>query len=359
MTPLVFFLTMTIGGAYTYAIVIYVFCFIPLIDVILKKQPPTATIHEIKIKKAKKIIHSVKTLMISHFSMCIYIFLIPFVFLYSAAKYTHGNVTILIAVGMVSATAGYIVLACAILHELMHLSNKIFISYTTFFASLFGFGTFPLEHIHCHHNLQKTCTYGDPTSARLGESVYAYIARAYFTMFRSAFQFEKERLARRSLSPWRFSNTAISSALLWLLMMGAVFALLGLKGLIFYLLCCASGVSCYLILLYTTHYGLTRTVQADGTIEPYTHLHAWNCNFTLLNIASVETTHHSDHHIRPLAPYYDLEDIEGSPSLPVGWFNLFPIILIPPLWRRMMDPRVLEVRTRISGDPVLRVADPS
>lgn len=356
LTPPVFFFTTTVGGIPSLAIATYIFILIPLADTLLQRVPPTATIDEIQNRKPKKVRKTLRGIALTHGTIIIYIFLIPFVLFYSSYLFSRTAPSLLTTIGLATSTAGYLICACALLHELMHVPNKIFLIYTTVFGSMFGFGFFPMEHLYCHHNMQKTCTYNDPTSARLGESVYAYAIRAYWTMFTSVFRFEKSRLSHEGSSPWRVSNAAVLSTLVWLLMAGIQFTWLGPRGLVFYLLCCAGGIFNYLVLLFTTHYGLTRTVQADGTLEPFTHLHAWNCNFTLLNVASLETTHHIDHHLRPLASYFELEDIEGSPDLPAGLFNLVPIILIPPLWRRLMDPRVMEVRARITATLARRKA---
>jgi alkane 1-monooxygenase len=50
---------------------------------------------------------------------------------------------------------------------------------------------------------------------------------------------------------------------------------------------------------------------------------------------------HSDHHANPLRRYQTLRSFDESPQLPAGYATMVVTALIPPLWRRVMDPKVL------------------
>ena len=50
---------------------------------------------------------------------------------------------------------------------------------------------------------------------------------------------------------------------------------------------------------------------------------------------------HSDHHAHPTRSYQALRHFDEAPQLPTGYFGMFVVALIPPLWRRVMDARVL------------------
>ncbi len=49
---------------------------------------------------------------------------------------------------------------------------------------------------------------------------------------------------------------------------------------------------------------------------------------------------HSDHHRRPSACYQDLSYKSRAPELPAGYAGSILMALVPPLWRRVMDPAV-------------------
>jgi alkane 1-monooxygenase len=48
----------------------------------------------------------------------------------------------------------------------------------------------------------------------------------------------------------------------------------------------------------------------------------------------------SDHHSRPTCAYQRLEAHSPAPELPTGYAGAILLALIPPIWRKVMDPRV-------------------
>jgi len=50
--------------------------------------------------------------------------------------------------------------------------------------------------------------------------------------------------------------------------------------------------------------------------------------------------HHPAHHLSPSLPFWQLDLIEGAPTLPTGYYGLFWPCLFPPLWKRWIDPRI-------------------
>jgi alkane 1-monooxygenase len=50
---------------------------------------------------------------------------------------------------------------------------------------------------------------------------------------------------------------------------------------------------------------------------------------------------HSDHHANPMRRYQALRHFEESPQLPSGYASMLLLAYIPPLWRAVMDRRVL------------------
>jgi alkane 1-monooxygenase len=117
--------------------------------------------------------------------------------------------------------------------------------------------------------------------------------------------------------------------------------LFGLLGIIFYL---AQGVIAFTIqniINYIQHYGLKRRPLEDGRYERFSAAHAWSCNFLLSNIISFNFPHHADHHLHPRRPYYLLQHLSESPQMPMGYFGMFFLALIPPLWFKTMNQCIL------------------
>jgi alkane 1-monooxygenase len=69
--------------------------------------------------------------------------------------------------------------------------------------------------------------------------------------------------------------------------------------------------------------------------------HSWNSNNIATNVLLYHLQRHSDHHTNPTRRYQSLRDFEESPALPTGYAGMILLAMVPPLWRRVMDPRVL------------------
>jgi alkane 1-monooxygenase len=69
---------------------------------------------------------------------------------------------------------------------------------------------------------------------------------------------------------------------------------------------------------------------------------------------------HSDHHAFPLRRYQSLRHFENVPQLPSGYFGTFPLAYLPPLWFKVMDPRLMALAhvqgdlTKVNIDPAVR-----
>ena len=50
---------------------------------------------------------------------------------------------------------------------------------------------------------------------------------------------------------------------------------------------------------------------------------------------------HSDHHANPTRRYQALRHVDEAPQLPSGYALMICVAFVPPLWRRVMDPKVL------------------
>ena len=77
-----------------------------------------------------------------------------------------------------------------------------------------------------------------------------------------------------------------------------------------------------------------------------TRSHSWNSNNIATNVLLYHLQRHSDHHANPTRRYQALRDYDESPVLPTGYAGMIVLALVPPAWRRVMDPRVLGARRR-------------
>ena len=108
---------------------------------------------------------------------------------------------------------------------------------------------------------------------------------------------------------------------------------------------------------YIEHYGLSRQKIDDEKYEPTKPFHSWNANHAASNLLLINLQKHSDHHARPNKTYPLLSayDQNSAPQLPFGYPIMVVLSLIPALWRKVMNPKVLEWREQFY--PQIKVWD--
>ncbi len=203
-----------------------------------------------------------------------------------------------------------------------------------------GYGHFFVEHNRGHH--AKVATPEDPASSRLGESLYAFIRRSVTGGVRSAWRLERARFGRIGTTHWSLRNDVLNAWLLTLVLFAILIAWFGVVVLPWLIGQAAVGFCMLEAVNYLEHYGLRRQKLADGRYERVRASHSWNSNTIVANVCLFHLQRHSDHHAHPLRRYQTLRHADEAPQLPSGYATMMLIAMIPPLWRRVMDWRVIE-----------------
>jgi alkane 1-monooxygenase len=121
---------------------------------------------------------------------------------------------------------------------------------------------------------------------------------------------------------------------------GALALWLGWTVLPFLLLQAFYGSSLLEIVNYVEHYGLARRRLPDGRYERCAPEHSWNSNHLVSNLILYQLQRHSDHHAHASRSYQALRHFDGAPQLPSGYMAMILLAYVPPLWFRVMNPRV-------------------
>jgi alkane 1-monooxygenase len=243
-------------------------------------------------------------------------------------------------------------------HELGHKNTTLERWLAKIILAPSGYGHFFIEHNRGHH--RDVATPADPASSRMGESIYRFVLREMPGAFRRACQLETARLRQRGLAVWSLNNEIIQPALITLLLWSGLMIWLGPEILPFLLMASFWANFQLTAANYVEHYGLLRREISPGRYEPCQPHHSWNSNHIFSNWALFHLQRHSDHHTHPLRRYQSLRHFDKLPRLPNGYFGMFSIAYFPPLWRRVMDPRLLQTvgrdASRINFDPRQRQA---
>lgn len=202
-----------------------------------------------------------------------------------------------------------------------------------------GYGHFFVEHNRGHH--ARVATPEDPASARMGENVYLFYYRSIFGSLRSAWKIERNRLARRGKSAWTLRNDVLNAWLMTVALVAALVAAFGVEVLPWLIGQAVIGIFLLETVNYLEHYGLRRPQRPGGRYERVRPSHSWNSNSVISNVFLFHLQRHSDHHANPQRRYQALCHADEAPQLPAGYATMVAVALFPPLWRRVMDRRLL------------------
>lgn len=225
-------------------------------------------------------------------------------------------------------------------HELGHKRDSLEKWLSRVALAQTGYGHFYIEHNRGHH--VRVATPEDPASSRLGESFWAFLPRTVAGSLSSAWGIECTRLDRLGKSHWSLHNDIVGAWTMTVVLFAALAIGFGPVVLPYLLIQAVLGFSLLEVVNYLEHYGLLRQKQEDGRYERCRAEHSWNSNSIASNVLLYHLQRHSDHHANPTRRYQALRHVEEAPQLPTGYAGMIVLAWIPPLWRRVMDHRLIE-----------------
>ena len=250
-----------------------------------------------------------------------------------------GDLSVIEAVGLALTVGMVSGVAINTAHELGHkrVSLERWLSKVALAQS--GYGHFFIEHNRGHH--VRVATPEDPASSRMGESFYAFLPRTVLGSLRSAWALERTRLARLGFGPWTYRNDILNAWAMTVVLFGGLAVAFGPVVLPYLAIQAVVGFCLLEFVNYLEHYGLLRRRREDGRFERTRPEHSWNSNNVASNVMLYHLQRHSDHHANPVRRYQALRHDDEAPQLPTGYAGMIVLAAIPPLWRRVMDPRLL------------------
>lgn len=248
---------------------------------------------------------------------------------------------LMFGVGVVSGTVG-IVYA----HELLHQRNRVERWLGDLLLASVLYSHFRSEHLLVHHI--HVGTPRDAVSARYNEGFHRFFWRVLRQCPASAWAAERDKLARAGRPVWHRSNPFWRYGALQAAALVLAFALGGGTGVGLFVLQALCAIWQLELTNYIEHYGLTRRLLPNGRYEPVRPHHSWNAPHRASNWLLINLQRHSDHHYKPdrRFPLLQTYPQDTAPMLPMGYPAMGVLAMIPPLWRRRMNPRVRDWRRR-------------
>lgn len=217
-------------------------------------------------------------------------------------------------------------------HELIHRSERWArgLGVAIYVSLLFG------HHCSAHKLVHHiwVASGKDPNSARPGEGFWRFLPRAWIGSFLAGWRAETMRRRNGTMHPYAvYIGGAFVMFLLAFLLAGGsgILVLLGLAGYAQMQLLLAD---------YVQHYGLRRKAGPDGRLEPAGPRHSWNAPHWYSSAMMLNAPRHSDHHLNAMRPFPELRLTPDMPVWPYSMPVMATLATIPPLWRKVMDPRV-------------------
>lgn len=276
-----------------------------------------------------------------YYCWCVYLFtpLQYAALFWACAKWSAGTLSVVDALGL-AITVGVVGgLGINTAHELGHKSDRVERWLSKITLAQTAYGHFYVEHNRGHH--VRVATPEDPASARLGESFWAFWPRTVVGSLASAWEIETRRLRRKGKPVLSIENEILNAWAITAALFGVLIAIFGVRILPWLAIQAVLGFSLLEVVNYVEHYGLARQKGPDGRYEPCAPRHSWNSDNIASNVVLFHLQRHSDHHAYPSRRYQVLRSFEEAPELPAGYGAMIILALIPPIWRRIMDPKVI------------------
>jgi alkane 1-monooxygenase len=236
-------------------------------------------------------------------------------------------------------------------HELTHRTWDKVSMFVGRWLLAFSFDSnFSIEHVYGHHRYVSTTE--DPATAPRGRNVYAHILISTLRGNISAWNIEKERLQKKRLALLSHHNMAIRGYLMSALILALAYLMGGWMTLLFFIAAGAWGKALLEIVNYMEHYGMVRNPHTP--VQPR---HSWNTNKRFSSWSMFNLTRHSHHHAQGEVPYHELKPYHDAPMMINGYLATIAVALIPPLWHKLMTPKVLDWDARYATAEELKLAE--
>jgi len=317
-------------GYWSYFTPFYAFVIIPVLELLLPLDSSNLSEHQREVKKHKPF-----------FDWLLYLN-VPLVYglliyaLWYVSSHGVSNTEIIgltLSLGIVLGTNGI-----NVAHELGHRikTKERYLGKLLLLPSLYMH--FYIEHNFGHH--VNAATHEDPATAKYKQTLYSFWITSVIQQYRNAWKLQQKLLIQNRNPMFSPKNDMLWYVVFQIAYLLAILLIFGQTGLLFAVGAAIVGFLLLETVNYIEHYGLLRKKLPSGRYERVKEVHSWNSNHVVGRIVLYELTRHSDHHYKSSKKYQILDYHDSSPQMPYGYPTSMVMSFLPPLWFKIMNPRI-------------------
>ena len=323
------YLAFTHTGILCWVPLVYVFFFIPILELFIAPDPKNLDAVEEQLAKSNKLYDIIIWMTVPLQFLLLSIFL-GSIHRELAAVDIAGRI---IAMGLLCAAFGI-----NAAHELGHRTNVFeqFLAKLLLLTSLYMH--FFIEHNKGHH--KHVATPNDPSTAKYKQSVYAFWFQTFIGTYVSAWHIAIDESKKKNRALPLLNNEMF---LFQIIQIGFVLGILyffGLTIMLCFIGAALMGATLLETVNYIEHYGLSREKGEGELYERVQPHHSWNSNHVIGRLMLFELSRHSDHHYLASRKYQILRNMEEAPQMPTGYPGMIVLSLFPPIWFSIMHKQM-------------------
>lgn len=318
----------TSTGWWIAAPLLYAWVFIPFLELLLPANPSNLSEQEASLVKEDKLYDFWLYIIVPIHYYGIYLFLYSFQQTITPVEIA-GRIFVM---GLLCGSFGI-----NVAHELGHRKTPFEKTLAKILLLTSLYMHFYIEHNKGHH--KNVSTPEDPSSARKGETVYAFYIRSVFSGLASAWKIAASDQKKKNKPVWSLSNEMIQFFIFQILFVSLIYWYAGLTVTLYYTAAAVIGFLLLETVNYIEHYGLQRRKTETG-YERAMPEHSWNSDHVIGRLMLFELSRHSDHHYMASKKYQLLQHHENAPQMPTGYPGMMILALVPPLWFSIMHPKL-------------------
>jgi alkane 1-monooxygenase len=323
------FLAFNNTGILCWVPLIYVFFFIPILELFIAPDPKNMDAIEEQLAKDNKIYDIIIWLTVP----LQYVLLIMFLLSFNQDLSGVDIAGRIVAMGLLCGAFGI-----NAAHELGHRTNVFeqFLAKLLLLTSLYMH--FFIEHNKGHH--KHVATPQDPSTAKYKQSVYAFWIQTFVGTYLSAWHIAIDEAKKKNKPLAILNNEMFLFQLIQIAFVLAIFYFFGLSIMLYFMGAALMGATLLETVNYIEHYGLSREKGTGELYERVKPHHSWNSNHVIGRLMLFELSRHSDHHYLASRKYQILRNMEEAPQMPTGYPGMIVLSLIPPIWFPIMHKQM-------------------